>query len=199
MMRCPEINPQGQQCALGAGHAGVHQVAAEWGPPLAPSSVQPSAGALLPPPPPLKQPSGAAWLIRLIVIVIVALVVGGILNEVKPAGTTAPAGGNPPAGAGGARSPVTVSGSGIEKSKPFTLSGTYSVTWKATPDSDVGCYHGADLERADGSPTFESLVNEILDSKAPKSGTTQVYNLDSASYYVDANSGCSWTFTFTPS
>jgi hypothetical protein len=135
-------------------------------------------------------------------VVIALAVLGGISNALKPKTTTTPAGGGgatqQPAG-NPARSPVTVTGSGIEKSKPFALSGNYSVAWTATPDSDTGCYHGADLERADGEFMIETLVNEILDSKAPKSGTTQLYNLDATNYYVDANSGCSWSFTFTPS
>jgi hypothetical protein len=29
------------------------------------------------------------------------------------------------------------------------------------------------------------------------SGTTFVYGLDAARYFVNANSGCDWSFTFT--
>jgi hypothetical protein len=38
----------------------------------------------------------------------------------------------------------------------------------------------------------------MLDTMAPESGTSQLYNLDAANYYVDTTSGCGWSFTFTP-
>ena len=94
--------------------------------------------------------------------------------------------------------PVTITGSGISKSKPFALAGDYEVTWTAQADSSGGCYHGASLQRADGEFTFETLVNELISDAKPHSGTTNLYNLDATQYYVDASSGCSWSFTFTP-
>jgi hypothetical protein len=95
---------------------------------------------------------------------------------------------------------VTITGTGISKSAPFHLNGgTYEVTWKATPSSSVGCYHGASLGAVDPSAfVFETLANELLDSAAPKTGSTFIYNLPSGDYYVNASSGCSWSFTFTP-
>jgi len=97
-----------------------------------------------------------------------------------------------------ARSAVTITGKGIQKSKPFALQGDYTVTWNATPDSSVGCYHGASLERVDGTFLNETLVNELLNSKASASGETNLYGLDAARYYIQANSGCTWSFTFSP-
>jgi hypothetical protein len=202
-VRCPEVNPQGQQCALVAGHPGVHEVVAprprgppvqqaaaaqpQWGQP-APKSGQPTTRGAV------KQ--GFGWGLGCLIFVIVVLVALALIGG---AGNVPPAGGaSTPAGGAGARAPVSVTGSRTAKSKAFPLSGNYSVAWKATPDGEVGCYHGAHLERADGAFLFETLVNEIVDGKASKSGSTQLYNLDAAQYYVDANSGCSWTFTFTP-
>lgn len=103
-------------------------------------------------------------------------------------GGAAPAGGPP----------ASVSGKGISKSAPFRLSGNYNVTWTAKADSAVGCYHGGDLSRADGTFFFESLANEILNDAATHTGSTRLYNVPDAQYYVNANSGCTWTFTFTP-
>lgn len=198
------MNPQGQQCALAVGHSGVHQVAApqpQWGPPVQPGAPPPPQWGQ--PAPKAGQPStggavrqGFGWGVGCLIFVVVVFVALALIGG---AGRGAPSGGGAsPAGGADTRTPVTVNGSGISKSKAFRLSGNYSVSWKATPDTDVGCYHGADLERADGEFTFEPLVNEILDGKASKSGTTQLYNLNAAEYYVDANSGCSWSFTFTP-
>lgn len=96
------------------------------------------------------------------------------------------------------RETVTVKGKGIGKSKPFKLAGAYLVQWIATPSSSVGCYHGASLKRVDGTFLFETLVNELLNSKKPAEGETNLYDLDEADYFVDASSGCSWTFTFVP-
>lgn len=95
--------------------------------------------------------------------------------------------------------PVTVSGSGIENSDPFTLAeGDYRVEWTATPDHDTGCYHGAQLDSTDESEfVFEQLANELLDTIEPASGSTNVYGLDGGRYYVSASSGCDWSFTFT--
>lgn len=96
------------------------------------------------------------------------------------------------------RETITVEGSGISSSKAFRLSGSYVLQWVATADSSVGCYHGASLERADGTFMFETIANELIDSKKPVSGETNLYNLDDAEYYVDASSGCDWVFTFIP-
>ncbi len=95
------------------------------------------------------------------------------------------------------RAAVTIKGSGTSKSKPFALAGTYAVEWTATPDGT--CYHGAFLERADGERVSETLVNEILKGAKAKTGSTHLYNLDPADYYIDATSGCAWSFTITPS
>lgn len=98
-----------------------------------------------------------------------------------------------------AQQPVTVSGSGIENSDPFRLAaGDYAVEWTATPHSDTGCYHGANLESTDESRfVFEPLANELLDSATPVSGSTNIYGLDGGEYYVAASSGCDWRFVFT--
>jgi len=96
------------------------------------------------------------------------------------------------------RETVTVKGKGISSSKAFRLAGNYELQWVAIADSSVGCYHGANLERADGTFMFETLANEIIDGKKPVSGVSNLFNLDDAEYYVDASSGCDWEFTFVP-
>lgn len=76
------------------------------------------------------------------------------------------------------------------------MSGDYIVNWTATPSSDSGCYHGAFLQSASGIP--EMLVNELLKDGFQKSGNTHIYGLAAGDYYVNASSGCAWSFTFTP-
>lgn len=127
--------------------------------------------------------------------VVVAIIVLGRPPASAP-GTTTPKTPNAPNAP--ARSAQTITGSGISKSAPFTLSGDYEVRWTATPTSDSGCYHGASLERADGEFMNETLANEILDNRTPQSGATRLYGMDDARYYVDASSGCKWSFTFSP-
>jgi hypothetical protein len=104
----------------------------------------------------------------------------------------------PAASAPAQRTAVTVSGKGIMNSKLFSLGpGDYLVGWKATPSSSGGCYHGASLVGRDNDDR-ENLGNELLDSKTPATGETNLYGLTGGRYYIDASSGCSWTYTFTP-
>lgn len=97
-----------------------------------------------------------------------------------------------------AQQPITIKGKGISKSAPFHLAGgSYAVTWTAKASDSVGCYHGASLARADGTYMFEVLANEIISDAKPHTGSTNVYNVDDAQYYIDGSSGCTWSFTFT--
>lgn len=138
----------------------------------------------------------AGCLLFIVAVVVGLAVLGGLgRSSTTGRGPGTPIATNPP---GLVRAPHTLTGSGISKTAPFDLQGDYTVTWQATPDSQYGCYMGASLERADGQFIDELLVNEILNSSAPKSGSTRLYGLDAARYYVDANSGCKWSFTFTP-
>jgi hypothetical protein len=137
------------------------------------------------------------------IVVIALLVLGSMVGTpaTSPGVTTGSATPTLAVSAGpttAARSAVTVKGTGISKSKPFHLAGNYAVTWTAQSSSSVGCYHGADLQRADGTTMFETLVNESISDAKPHTGATNLYNLDDAQYYVDASSGCAWSFTFTP-
>jgi len=70
--------------------------------------------------------------------------------------------------------------------------------WVAVADSSVGCYHGANLKRADGTFMFETIANEMIENKKPVTGETNLFNLEDAEYYVDVSSGCDWEFTFIP-
>lgn len=137
---------------------------------------------------------GVGWWVRTAIITVIALGAIGYLSRQPP---TPPAAADSAAGQA-SRTARTVTGSGIAKSEPFALAGDYSVKWTATPDSDTGCYHGANLERADGELFFEPLVNELLDSRSPKSGSTRLYGMVATRYYVEVSSGCAWSFTFTP-
>jgi hypothetical protein len=96
------------------------------------------------------------------------------------------------------RTPQTVSGSGTSKTAPIDLQGDYEVSWTITPTDSSGCFHGAYLRRTDGAFLFEALGSEMLSDAAVKSGSTRLYGLESTHYYVDVNSGCGWTITFTP-
>lgn len=102
-----------------------------------------------------------------------------------------------PGGGGVTRSVVTITGSGIEKSASYAMSGDYIVNWTATPSSDSGCYHGANLESVQATH-FEMLVNEMISNGLQKSGNTHIYALPAGDYYINAASGCAWSFTFTP-
>jgi len=96
------------------------------------------------------------------------------------------------------RESVTVTGKGISSSKAFRLAGNYMLQWVAVADSSVGCYHGANLKRADGTFMFETIANEMIENKKPVTGETNLFNLEDAEYYVDVSSGCDWEFTFIP-
>lgn len=97
------------------------------------------------------------------------------------------------------RVPFTITGSGTENSAPFHLDGTYAVTWTATPSSDVGCFHAVDLVAVDPDMRVsETLGSALLDSAAPQTGTTYLYNIEPGDYFARANSGCDWSLVFTP-
>src|SRR4051794_18384969 len=123
--RCPAIDPQGRQCGLVAGHVGVHQVPASdpgWGPPLAASTAppqpsQPGAMWSASTAPAKQSPSVVVSLLKLGGTVLVGLFVLGVISNLARGGTGGGGSGGAttrPAAAA-ARSPVTVSGSGISK------------------------------------------------------------------------------------
>ncbi len=131
----------------------------------------------------------------LLLLIVGGIVVVGYIVSEQQAASGPSNGGN--GGGGQHQAPVTISGSGIETSRKFHLNGgDYLVRWTATPDTDHGCYHGATLESTDVS-VFETLASELLDDGTPKSGSTYLYQVEDANYYVDASSGCDWSFTFT--
>jgi len=93
--------------------------------------------------------------------------------------------------------PTTVSGSGIQKSRPFTLTGgNYSVQWRATSKSSGGCYHGGQIRSLDNPGFFETVANEMVQGSA--SGETQMYRVRAGQYYADMSSGCDWAITIAP-
>jgi hypothetical protein len=110
---------------------------------------------------------------------------------VPPTATAAP----PPAPA---MAPVTTSGSGTQDTKAFALpAGHFHVTWRATAESAVGCFHGATLKATNegaffGATAGSGLVQETAD------GSTEVYNVPAGEYYWSVNSGCAWEITIAP-
>ena len=80
------------------------------------------------------------------------------------------------------------------------LAGNYTVNWTATPDDEntAATTVPTSSGRTAGFVHEGLLVNEILHDASPKSGTTQLHDLEATSYYVDVNSGCGWSFTFSP-
>jgi hypothetical protein len=112
--------------------------------------------------------------------------------------STSGAGSSSGTGGGNGGRSVTISGTGIQKSAPFHLTGSYSVSWSAQAATDIGCAHAAFLARTDGTSTLEMLVNQMISDAQPHSGSTNVYNLADAQYYINGTSGCTWSFTFTP-
>lgn len=88
---------------------------------------------------------------------------------------------------------VTLSGDGKMKSKKVPLKGDYSISWKTLGS----CYYSADLEN--GGAWGESVFTA---SDRPHSGTSNVYGLDAADYYLDVITGpapkCGWSVTLTP-
>jgi hypothetical protein len=93
---------------------------------------------------------------------------------------------------------VTVKGAKSSKTEPFHLAGSYLVTWTATPDGAIGCVQGGFLKPVDGSHYFEDLGSGVLPDASAGIGTTHLYNVPDAKYFVEGTSGCaSWTYTFT--
>lgn len=133
---------------------------------------------------PAKAPSGRA-LRALVLLVIVGAVGWGLVSRREAAAMPALA-----------RSVETVSGAGIMQSAPVSLGGTYEVAWSARPVGNHECYHGTDLRT-----TSDHRASDLVSVQVPvagTSGTVWVYDLDQGEYFVDANSGCQWSFTFTP-
>lgn len=107
------------------------------------------------------------------------------------------------AGCGGSagaspRSAVSFTGQGMMKTAAQPLSGDYTVSWRAQAASNVGCFNGAFLRSVKTGQSAQVLVSEMIKDSVPHSGSTNAYGLGADSYYVDASSGCSWSFTFTP-
>jgi hypothetical protein len=94
---------------------------------------------------------------------------------------------------------VTLEGSGIQKSRLFRLSGgNYWIQWTATPKSASGCYHGGTLQAPDQPLVHESVGNELINDRNPRSGETRAYNLKPGDYFLNMSSGCDWRVTITP-
>lgn len=144
--------------------------------------------AQIQPPPPPGQPkkrdtgSPILWVAIAVLLVVDA---GIFFLYDSPA-----AGGNP-----APRSQVTVSGEGIMSSEPVTLAGDYRVDWLASNDGGRDCFHGTTLRTTGGERAADLILTEVHGSG---SGTVYVYGLESGRYYVDASSGCAWSFTFVP-
>src|SRR5262249_8475696 len=121
--------------------------------------------------------------------------------KAKYPGGQAPQGGGAPSG--GAEPPVTFSGTGATKTKPFSLrGGNYVSTWRAHDPADhlaMGCFHTGFLESADpSSSVMFDLRTKIVDPGRSASGTAPLPGLKPGKYCLDMSSGCAWTVTISP-
>lgn len=85
--------------------------------------------------------------------------------------------------------PVVLSGPGSMKTAEFRLSGDYVATWtSANPDGVFGSF----LQSNEVAGLYEPIgVFQV-------SGTTHIYGLADAKYFLDVNSTSAWTVTLTP-
>jgi hypothetical protein len=95
--------------------------------------------------------------------------------------------------------PVTVSGRGEEQTRPFSLpAGSYTSEWKIAGGSPR-CFKTVRLYNTARQITTTALLPMDYYDAAPKTGTTQVYNLPEGTYYAGGvGSGCDWTITLKP-
>ena len=84
-------------------------------------------------------------------------------------------------------------------SRLFHLSGgNYLIKWTATPTSAVECYQSGVLQAHDQSTPQQSIVNELVEVGARRSGETRVFVLKPGDYRVSMTSGCAWRVTIIP-
>lgn len=105
----------------------------------------------------------------------------------------------PPVAPVASQAPVTVNGSGIMTTAPFTLAaGAYRVTWTARPPANApSCYHAADL-MTDAGVRVQAAGTGSPANGQPLSGETFITTIPVGRYVVRASSGCDWAVTFTP-
>jgi hypothetical protein len=110
----------------------------------------------------------------------------------------APQGGSAPPNTG--EKPVTLSGSGVMQTKPFSLAGgNYVSDWSASDPTGMGCMQSGFLESAD--PSFSVMFDvgtKILFPRSSDRGTAPLPGLQAGHYYLDMTSGCNWTVTISP-
>jgi hypothetical protein len=99
-----------------------------------------------------------------------------------------------------AQAPVTLSGKGIAKTDPFSLSaGSYEIHWQAVNPTTAPCFHGGSLLAIDQQGFFPQTVgNEMVPAGQTNEGATNAYNLKAGQYYLNMSSGCQWTVSILP-
>ena len=95
------------------------------------------------------------------------------------------------------RASYTVEMDDASKSELIELSGDYQIDWQ-TIDGECGRI-AVEMNRTIDELNFDEAIFSALGFK---SGTSYVYGLDKAPYYLEANNGyptyCNWKATFTP-
>ena len=90
--------------------------------------------------------------------------------------------------------PVTVKGSGSQKTKPFDMpGGDFAVVITGNGDGNV---IASLIPRGADPFEGETLFNEISDGKYKYE--TQAYGVEAGSYYLDMSNDNAWVVTFTP-
>lgn len=96
--------------------------------------------------------------------------------------------------------PQTFSGSNIQKTRPFTLSGgAYSLAWKATDTGGFTCVFSGFLTPTTGNMlSMELFANAVVSAGQAQSQESQVYNVRPGQYFLDITSTCDWEVTIRP-
>ena len=93
--------------------------------------------------------------------------------------------------------PLVISGGSLQKSRLFHLNGgNYTVEWSATNNDLVGCNNILILEKPTNQLMLEPIVNNIISTNG--NGSTNIYNISSDDYYINAMGSCSWSVTIRP-
>ncbi len=118
---------------------------------------------------------------------VLPIIVIGVLFAPRPAAPRAP------------QPTPTIEGVGSQNSKPFELSGDYTVTITGTATGPYGGNVIVHLNRKDGTD-WQGLWSEIVPNQQDRySYSTQAYSVKDGLYYLDAiTPGGAWTVTFTP-
>jgi hypothetical protein len=124
-----------------------------------------------------------------------------VLAQVPP--TPEPTPEPPPTVAPTAATTLTFEGQSARKTEPFTLSaGTYKVDYKLTNAGNFQCFTAAVVlhnvnEKDPNMFTGERITSDSVPEGQTLQQTTYIYNVATGTYYIDADTRCTWTITIT--